>query len=275
MIIKRQYEKNQSFEAFRSLLKSDMPFQKGRVIKVLSAINKDKLNNVLISALKDLNDSGKASLFKINQYISDELSRIEDKEIARYICHRYRYDVYPKIKGLDEFPPYLQIEPASVCNYRCVFCYQTDKSFNSAKSGYMGFMSFSLFKKIIGQIEGNIEFLSIASRGEPMLCPDVNKMLLFCRGKFLGLKLNTNGSKLSEENCHAILSGGVNTVVFSVDAVDKKSYEKFRVNGDFEKVLNNIKLFKKIKKSDYPKSKIITRISGVSFSKDQNIDAMS
>ena len=51
-------------------------------------------------------------------------------------------------------------------------------------------------------------------------------------------------------------------------------YEKLRVNGNFEKTIKNIKNFISIKNSHYPNSKIITRVSGVKFSDDQNISDM-
>jgi len=268
------YQKHQSFKDFKSFLKVDIASQEKRVIAILEQYLKNERNHVLASALKALKEGETKNSFKINQYIADELSKIEDCDVTRYIMNRYRYDVFPKTKELDKYPPYLQIEPASVCNYRCVFCYQTDKTFSGKTGGHMGFMKFDLFKKIIDEIKGNIEFLSLASRGEPMLCPDINKMLEYCRNKFLGLKVNTNGSIMSEENCRMILSGGVNTLVFSVDAANEKMYSKFRVNGDFKKVYENIKRFSAIKNKEYPKSRIITRVSGVSYGDNQNMDDM-
>ena len=41
----------------------------------------------------------------------------------------------------------------------------------------MGKMSLKLFKKIIDQAEKNIHFISLASRGEPLLNDDLEKML--------------------------------------------------------------------------------------------------
>ena len=86
------------------------------------------------------------------------------------------------------------------------------------------------------------------------------------------LKLAT--SLLDEKKSHAILSGGVKTLVFSADAADEKLYSKLRVNGNLKKVLKNIEQFQKIRSSQYSKSKIITRVSGVKFSKEQNFSQM-
>ena len=111
-------------------------------------------------------------------------------------------------------------------------------------------MTFDTFKNIIDQIEGKIEFISLASRGEPLICKDIDKMLLYTTGKFLNLKINTNASMLTEKKIHTVLQSGVKTLVFSADAADEKNYSKLRVNGDLKRILKNIDLFNEIR-SDF------------------------
>ena len=182
--------------------------------------------------------------------------------------------MYPQLKIIDEYPPCLQIEPSSICNYRCVFCFETDKTFTNKKNGFMGTMKLDLFKKIIDNAEGKVEFVTLASRGEPLVGKEIDKMLEYTIGKFLNLKINTNASLLNEKMCHAILSGGVKTIVFSADAADEKLYKELRVNGNLRTVLKNIELFEKIRISKYSSKKIITRVSGVKFSKKQDFESM-
>ena len=43
----------------------------------------------------------------------------------------------------------------------------------------MGTMNLDLFKKIIDQAENNIEFLSLASRGEPLISKNIVPMLKY------------------------------------------------------------------------------------------------
>ena len=89
----------------------------------------------------------------------------------------------------------------------------------------------------------------------------------------MNLKINTNASLLNEEKIHTILSSNVKTLVFA-DA-DSELYKKLRVNGSLEKTVSNIKKFKEIQSKHYQKkSKIITRVSGVKFSKEQNFESM-
>ena len=106
----------------------------------------------------------------------------------------------------------------------------------------MGTMSLGLFKSLIDEAAGNCEAISLASRGEPLICPDIEKMLAYAEGKFLALKLNTNAWFLDEAKCHAILQAGVNTVVFSAESASEPNYSRLRVGGKLERVVKNIKL---------------------------------
>jgi MoaA/NifB/PqqE/SkfB family radical SAM enzyme len=271
------YNKHNSFLTIKSNKKVDQE----SIVKLIANIfnnNKQLLsdyeNEITRKAINELQEKDSQDNFSLTQNVIDEISSLDDDEILRYIFHRYRYEIFPKKKILDSYPPYLQIEPSSICNYRCVFCFMTDSSFNNKKNGHMGAMKLELFKDIVDQAEKNIEFISIASRGEPMACKDIDKMLKYCNGKFLNLKINTNASLLNEKKIHSILEGGVKTLVYSADAADKDLYAKLRVNGKLETVLKNIELFNNIKEKHYPKSKIITRVSGVKISEKQKIDDM-
>ena len=33
-----------------------------------------------------------------------------------------------KLRIVDDYPPCIQIEPTSFCNFRCIMCYQSDRS---------------------------------------------------------------------------------------------------------------------------------------------------
>jgi wyosine [tRNA(Phe)-imidazoG37] synthetase (radical SAM superfamily) len=203
-----------------------------------------------------------------------ELDRIPIEHTLRYFLYRYKYSKYPELKILDDYPPCVQIEPSSLCNYRCVMCYQTDRKFFSNQNESMGMMTIDMFRQLIDELEGKVEAITLASRGEPLLNKNFPAMLEYCKGKFLALKVNTNASLLNEKMVHSLLSNEVQTVVFSIDAADKETYEKIRVNGVFEKILRNLELFKNIQTKHYPESRTITRVSGVKINEKQDISQM-
>ena len=279
--MKYLYKKYNSFFGLRIKDKYDLK----NFLDELKLILNDRKNltnlsqyyiKILDYVKKDLFESGtkERPKFVLTPNVIKEIQTINRDKVPRYLIHRYRYEVYPQLRVSDNFPPYLQIEPTSICNYRCVFCYQTDNKFNKRSGGFMGHMKLDTFKLLIDQAEKNIEFISLASRGEPLLCPDIKQMLAYTRDKFLNLKINTNASLMDEKMSHAILESGVKTLVFSADAADDDLYRKLRVNGKLEKIFANIEKFKEIKTKHYPNSKIITRVSGVKINDQQNLDDM-
>ena len=270
----RLYRKGDSFQSVSGSFSTEAVFTR------IDALRADppnlaltpEMSGVLARALADLAVAPAdrtESTFFLRPHTVEELARLTDDELPRYLYHRFRYDVYPKTKELDAYPPCLQIEPTSICNFRCVFCFQTDPLLTQRKHGHAGQISLDLFKQIVDQIEGHIEFVTMASRGEPLMTKGIEEMLAYASGKFLGLKMNTNATFLDEKKAHAILQAEPNTLVFSADAADAVTYAQLRVNGDFNRVMGNIRRFKEIKERDYPNSRLITRVSGVAFDRER------
>jgi len=213
--------------------------------------------------------------YPISSYTPKRLSiaieKYKKNKIKRHLLEellaRFYYDlcIFGENISLD-YPPLLQIEIASRCNYKCVFCYQSDKSFSDPKSPFMGYMDIQLFKCLIDEIEGNIPYITFASRGEPTLHPKFLEILEYCKGKFKDIKINTNASTLNKYKIEKLLDI-CDTIVFSIDSPDPEIYPQIRVNGNLNRVLKNIKLFNSIR-STHPRDKeVITRASGVLYNK--------
>ena len=229
---------------------------------------------VLKSVRADL-AAGENGRFKITAFIAAEMEKLRDADLPPYLFHRYRYDVWPAERKLDDYPPYLQLEPVSYCNYRCTFCFQTDRKYFKKNAENMGVMDPGLFREVLEEAAGKVEFFSIASRGEPLLHPEFGKLMAAVKpGRFLGLKINTNAAVLDDEKSRAILESGVSTLVYSADAATPALYAKLRVGGQLSRVQKNIERFQEIRAKEYPGSKIITRVSGVRVSSEQSIESM-
>jgi len=235
-------------------------------------------DEIVVKALKDLFDEGKKKsdfeVFFLRDHVVEEMLRLDFSEYKRYLKYRYAYEMYPQQHYVSEYPPLVQIEPTSICNYRCVFCYQVDQRLSDKRNGHMGSMSIDTFKEVIDQIEGYVEGVTLASRGEPTINKQLPKMLSYMSGKFLAGKLNTNAYFLDEKIMHAILESDLQTLVFSADAASEPLYSKLRVNGDLERVVRNIEMLYNIKEKQYPDSRMITRVSGVRYSDQQDIGDM-
>ena len=275
-MIDNTYVKRNSFHKLSVNSEKNLINFKVNISRLLSLALTEFMNTEkeIIKSIANLFEQEDKKNFFLRANVVSEIGSLPDEKIVLYLIHRYKYEIFPEEKKLGLYPPLIQIEPTSICNFRCVFCYQTDTSFSQKKKSHMGQMGFDMFRKIVDEIEGKVQFVTLASRGEPLICKDICKMLDYTNDKFLNLKINTNASMLNEEKCHAILKNKVGTMVISADAADEKNYAKFRVNGDLKKILKNLELFNSIKSKYYSGSKIITRVSGVKFDETQNINDM-
>ena len=176
-------EKNNIYKKFQSFqnLKISNSSSKNDILKKIHKIFNENLGNldhhfsnnsqnILKIIIEDLfsQNGNTTNQFSLKENSIAELNTFENIDVLKYLVHRYRYEIYPQKKIIDEYPPLIQIEPSSICNFRCVFCFETDKSFTNKKNGFMGTMKVELFKKIIDQIENNVQFVTLASRGEPL-----------------------------------------------------------------------------------------------------------
>lgn len=259
-------------ELINKSIKSETEKNKNILLKIKNAfINIDEKKLRLINAYN--NDSDE---FYITHQEINWLLKNNTENWIKYLLYRYKFKILPLKKIVTEFPEYVLIEPVSICNLRCIMCFQVDKSFSSNKA-INGFISLDLFKDIIDQIKENeCNAVTLASRGEPTLHKEFDKIAeILSDSKILDCKLNTNATVMNEKKINEILSANFSEVVFSVDAGTKKTYEEIRVKGKFERVVKNIELFNNIRAQKYPDAQTITRIAGVKVKKDQDINQMT
>ena len=257
----------------------NISFKEIENIKSIFINNEDqKIISIIVDSLKNQNKLP----FTWTPQESFYLENIDDFEKKiKYLIYRYKFKIFPEKRILSDFPLHVLIEPASLCNLRCVMCYQMDKTFtgdevkrNSNKK-MMGMMNFDLFKKIIDECsdEGALA-ISLGSRGEPMLNVKFLDMVNYINNKknFFDIKINSNGSALTEKICHGILQSSTNILVISCDANTSELYKQIRVGGDFDKLVKNVELLKTIRQKHYKNSKLEIRVSGVWFHPKQNRD---
>ena len=139
----------ENFEQLKIAYNRILKFQKSELFSKLGKSETDIIDNYLKSYKKKIENIKftKKDFFLTGQDIL-KISKITDEDLLRFLMYRYKYSVYPSLFKIDSYPPNIQIEPTSICNFRCVMCYQADKSFSGKSHGYMGHMDLELYKKI-------------------------------------------------------------------------------------------------------------------------------
>ncbi|MBM3437398.1 MAG: radical SAM protein [Bacteroidetes bacterium] len=138
-------------------------------------------------------------------------------------------------------PIKLDIENVSRCNLSCEMCQVS--TWKSSKRG--ADMTFEDFKHILDEQYGVFE-LKIQGVGEPFLGKDFIRMVEYAADKDIWVRTSSNATLFhKDENYKRIIDAGVDEIQISIDGTTKKTYEKIRVNANFETVAGNCKLINK------------------------------
>jgi len=131
---------------------------------------------------------------------------------------------------ISEFPLNIAIDVTSNCNLNCRMC--AHDKLTRAK----GFMSMSLYKKIIDEIaqENKGTRIWLDAYGEPLLAGwKLYYMIDYAKKKGLyNVCMNTNGTLLKKEYADMLLDSGIDFISLDCDGFSKEVYEKIRINGD-------------------------------------------
>ncbi|MEO5333868.1 MAG: radical SAM protein [Magnetococcus sp. YQC-5] len=79
--------------------------------------------------------------------------------------------------------------------------------------------------------------------GEPLVAKKLGLYKRIRYAKDRGLKraaINSNGTLLDEKAVQALLDAGLDEIYVGIDAITKETYEKIRLGGKFDVVMNNI-----------------------------------
>ncbi len=131
-------------------------------------------------------------------------------------------------------PPFrAQIENSTRCNLNCQMCPLLQMRRTK------GMMRIDEFKKIYDKIKPI--FLNLTGYGESFLNPDIFQMVTHAKKHGSYIKFDTNGTILDREKADQTLASGLDLLSFSIDAADRKTYQKIRGSDKFDQVISNLK----------------------------------
>ncbi len=165
---------------------------------------------------------------------------------------KYKFEEYTDIYQL---PKKVRIEACSKCQLDCVKCYMRMDPEGVEKGCKLGCLKFSDFKKFID--ENNFEEIEISNHGEIFLNPELEKIIKYAYKKNIrlyagnGVNLNYLPDKIAE----ALVKYEFGSMDVSIDGASQETYKIYRVNGNFDKVIENVEkinFYKKKYKSELP-----------------------
>jgi len=136
-------------------------------------------------------------------------------------------------------PIYLTIETTSHCNLACVMCPQPRMRRKKLH------MDTALFRSLIDQAAGSVEFAWLHLFGEPLTNRDFPDMVRYAARHGGGMRIgaSTNVTLLDDERAAALASLPLDVLLLSMDGITAATYEQVRVKADFERVVENVRRF--------------------------------
>lgn len=135
------------------------------------------------------------------------------------------------------FPQVILIDNANYCNLQCSMC--DHKNMHRKKQ----IMPKSLYRKIISEIASE----SPDSRvwdiyfGDPFCCPDIVWRIAHAKDSGLtDVVLNTNGLAMYPHTARNLIVAGLDAMYVGIDAAYEDTYNKVRIGGNFDRVVNHV-----------------------------------
>lgn len=147
-------------------------------------------------------------------------------------------------------PLTFSVEPTNFCNLECPEC----PSGLGALTRPLGLLKFENFKKVIDQIYGHCFYIQLFFQGEPYINKELPEMIKYAQSKKIYVSISTNGLLINEKKVDTVLENAPDKLIFSIDGLDEKSYQNYRVGGTFKDANTALRLFiqkrneKKLKK---------------------------
>ncbi|MBI5155310.1 SPASM domain-containing protein [Candidatus Poribacteria bacterium] len=156
----------------------------------------------------------------------------------------WRRAMNKRLEVVDYGPLYIFLESASPCNLKCPMCPtglgQVDRP--------PGFLGTALAEKLAGEIRHKPEYVGLWLAGEPLMNRELAECIRIFRRRDFTVRLHTNATLLTEKKSRELIESGLNWISFSFDGFDPETYAKLRRGGNYEKTLDNLMTFLRLKR---------------------------
>lgn len=144
-----------------------------------------------------------------------------------------------RVAKISNLPYNVFIETVFGCNLHCEMCPVPKGITNRKKT----IMQFSTFKEIIDQLSDRQRYIGLNQLGEPLLNKNIIEFIKYAKMNNHKTHLTTNATLLNKNLSEDLLNAGLDSITFSIDGIDKKTYETIRIGANFEDTIENVKYF--------------------------------
>lgn len=189
-------------------------------------------------------------LFRLINWISRRFfaSRLSFSHIEAFLYYntpkkffnfvRAHWDMWRGAAEVRSYPYLFVFEVTNVCNLKCPFCL-TGKGISGGRE--VKHMSFEEARDIIDQVGDYIYLMQLYTWGEPLLNKDIYDIIDYAKSKNIYVMISTNATVMSPRNNQRLIDSGLDYVMAAIDGNSQQTYEQYRVGGDIQRVMDNLR----------------------------------
>jgi len=200
-----------------------------------------------------LETMGLSKIIRLRRYFFALIRHSSLKKILNFLL--IEFQILIKRERISGMPYILKVENTNLCNLQCPVCYENRKKHDFEGARGYGRMKIKDFKKIVDELGPWVFRINLYGFGEPFLYDEIFEMIRYATDHDISVAITSNFNTINQDRINKIIDSGLEHLIISIDGIDQESYTKYKVGGNYEKVINNIKqLFqtKKDKKAKYP-----------------------
>lgn len=141
-------------------------------------------------------------------------------------------------------PKELQVEVTGACNLRCHMCLVR---YRPPIDRVHGSLSFDDLVAIVDAVP-DLERLTLQGLGEPLLVPELVRMVRYAAKRGVDVGFNTNGTLLSEARGRELIEAGLGWLCISIDGATAATFEAIRDGARFDRVVTNTRTFASLRR---------------------------
>lgn len=158
---------------------------------------------------------------------------------------RAHYDMYFRRTTLGHRPRYMMIEPTNACNLACPLCPTGTGKLRAPR----GMMNFERYVELLDELTPTLETLQLWGFGEPLMHPDIFRMVEAAHERGMVTKISTNGQFFeTNDACDSIVSSGLDQLRVSLDGLSDETLRVYRRGASIEPIVEGLRRIRKAKK---------------------------
>ena len=140
---------------------------------------------------------------------------------------------YPRSEHVSP-PRVALIEPTNQCNLGCPVCETGNKSLRREKAS----MTLEQFQHIVAKLPKSVREICLHINGESFLNKAIYRMIRHGVQRGFKIYLDTNGLLMDPSQ---VVASGLDQITICLDGDSPQSYAKYRINGNYHRLVQNIK----------------------------------